>query len=198
MKIFLRPSSRGIALVVVLIAIFVLSVIAGAFAYAMKVETKLAINTNHNAELEWLGRSGVEDAKWGLAQELKWPYDSRLQKWAGGPGGDCETNGPLADISLNDVPISEGKVTIRITDLDSKVNINVAGPDVLQQGLTLMGVDAGEASSVADCILDWIDPDNGTHLNGAESSYYEGLDPPDSAKNGPLDDLSELLLIRGV
>jgi general secretion pathway protein K len=104
----------------------------------------------------------------------------------------------LADISLSDIPIGDGKVTIRITDLESKVNINVAGPDVLQQGLTLMGVDAGEASSVADCILDWIDQDNGTHLNGVESSYYEGLDPPYSAKNGPLDDLSELLLIRGV
>src|ERR1051325_10080852 len=100
MKIFLRPSSRGIALVVVMIAIFVLSVIAAAFAYAMKVETKLAINTNHDMELEWLGRSGVEYARWILAQELKCPYDSNQQKWAGGTGGDCETNGPLAEISL--------------------------------------------------------------------------------------------------
>src|SRR5436853_5224849 len=82
--------------------------------------------------------------------------------------------------------------------MESSVNIIGAGPDVLQQGLTLMGVDASEVPSVADSILDWIDTDNGTHLNGVESDYYEGLEPPYSAKNGPLDDLSELLLIRGV
>src|ERR1043165_9127036 len=99
----------------------------------MKVETKLAINTNHDEELEWLGRSGVEYAKWILAQELKCPYDSRQQKWAGGDGWDCETNGPLADIKLNDVEIGGGTVSLHITDLDSKVNINIAGPDVLQQ-----------------------------------------------------------------
>src|SRR5262249_51215753 len=37
-----------------------------------------------------------------------------------------------------------------------------------------------------------------THINGAESDYYQTLDPPYYAKNGPIDDLSELLLIRGI
>jgi general secretion pathway protein K len=35
-------------------------------------------------------------------------------------------------------------------------------------------------------------------MEGAESSDYESLDPPYQAKNGPLDDISELLLIKGV
>jgi len=39
-----KKSQEAIALVVVMIAIFVLSILAGAFAYAMKVETKLAMN----------------------------------------------------------------------------------------------------------------------------------------------------------
>ena len=47
-------------------------------------------------------------------------------------------------------------------------------------------------------MLDWIDPDNNQHVGGAESDYYESLDPPYQAKDGPMDDLSELLLVRGI
>ena len=44
----------------VMIAIFVLSVLVGAFAYSMKVETKLAMNANQETESTWSdGRSGV-------------------------------------------------------------------------------------------------------------------------------------------
>ena len=34
-------------------------------------------------------------------------------------------------------------------------------------------------------------------IQGAESDVYQGLNPPYFAKNGPIDDLSELLLIKG-
>ena len=37
-----------------------------------------------------------------------------------------------------------------------------------------------------------------THIGGTESAYYQTLDPPYFAKNQPIDDLSELLLVRGV
>ena len=33
---------------------------------------------------------------------------------------------------------------------------------------------------------------------GAESDYYQGLNPPYYAKNAPIDDIQELLLIKGV
>ena len=62
-----RSSQQGIALVIVMISILVLTVLAGGFAYSMKVETKLARNANSEADLEWLGRSGVEYARWVLA-----------------------------------------------------------------------------------------------------------------------------------
>ena len=35
-------------------------------------------------------------------------------------------------------------------------------------------------------------------LAGAKSDYYQRLDPPYYAKNAPMDDLSELLLVRGI
>src|SRR5262249_11855959 len=103
-----HSSSRGIALIIVMIAIFVLAVLIGAFAYSMKVETKLAMNSNREAEVIWLGRSGVELARWVVAQQALVPgepYESLNQKWAGGPGSEALTNSPLADISLENYQI---------------------------------------------------------------------------------------------
>ena len=56
----------------------------------------------------------------------------------------------------------------------------------------------GEIPAISCAILDWIDPDENTHLNGAENEEYQRRDPPYYAKNKPIDDLSELLLIRGI
>jgi general secretion pathway protein K len=197
MKISVQTKPRGIALIIVMIAIFVLSVMAAGFAYSMKVETKLAQNAQNEEQLLWLGRSGVELARWVLAQE-KCPYDSLNQIWAGGPGADCETNSPLAGISLDNYQIGDGTVSVKIVDLERKVNINTASPAVLQQALNLMGVSPDEMSIVSDSILDWIDTDDASHLSGAESDYYKRLTPPYYAKNAPIDDLSELLLVRGI
>ncbi|HWC58057.1 MAG TPA: general secretion pathway protein GspK [Verrucomicrobiae bacterium] len=198
MNIRFQNSKSGIALIVVMIAVFVLSVLAGAFAYSMKVETKLAVNANNQADLEWIGRSGVEYARWILGQTMNCPYDSLNQKWAGGPGGSCDTNGPLADVSLSDVPIGDGSFSIKITDLERKVNVNTADEATLDQVMKVIGADAMEGATIIDSIRDWVDPDDATHINGAESDYYQGLTPPYNAKNGPLDDVSELLLIKGV
>jgi len=57
-------------------------------------------------------------------------------------------------------------------------------------------VDGGDFTALASSIIDWIDPDNVTHMNGAESDYYQGLEPPYYARNRPMDDLSDLLLIK--
>jgi len=78
-----RPA--GIALIIVMVVILVLAALAGGFAYSMKVETTLARNASYDHDLEWLGRSGVELARYVLAQQLE-PCDALNQKWAGGPG----------------------------------------------------------------------------------------------------------------
>jgi general secretion pathway protein K len=198
MRIRLQQVPRGIALIVVMIAIFVLSVLAGAFAFSMKVETKLAMNANNQTTELWLGRSGVERARWIIALGMSCPYSSLNQKWAGGQGDDCETNGPLADVSVDNFQICDRTISIKITDLERKADINTADQTMLQQGLTMVGVDASEIPSITSCILDWIDADDIPRVGGAESEYYQALTPPYSAKNAPIDDLSELLLVRGI
>jgi general secretion pathway protein K len=190
----------GIALVIVMISITVLAILAAGFAYSMRVETQLARNSNSETELEWLGRSGVEYARWILAEQMKInlePYDAENQVWAGGPGGIGTTNSPLVDV-VREVKLGNGSFKWKIIDLERKANINTAGETLLQQALMLMGVDAGDMTPAINSILDWIDPDDNTHIQGAESDFYEDLTPPYMAKNGPIDDLSELLLIKGL
>ena len=55
--------------------------------------------------------------------------------------------------------------------------------------------------TIISCLKDWMDSgddDAITGLNGAETDYYESLDPPYACKNGPFDHLSELRLVKGI
>ena len=199
MKIRTHHNSGGIALIMVMCAIFVLSALAAGFVLSMKVETRLAYNANSEQQLLWLGRSGVELARYVLSQHPPGePYDSLNQKWAGGSGSLSESNSVLSSLSLNNYPVGDGTVLIKIIDLERKVNINTASATTIQQALTLMGVDANDISVVSDSILDWIDSDDLPRVAGAESDYYQGLAVPYYAKNAPIDDLSELLLVKDV
>ena len=138
MKIAVQTSTRGFALIIVMMVIVVFSVLAAGLAFSMKVEMQLARNVDSESEMEWLGRSGVESARYVLAQQMNCPnepYDALNQKWAGGLGGSCSTNGALADISLDHVQLGRGKFSVKITDLERKVNINFANREIIQQAL---------------------------------------------------------------
>jgi len=112
------------------------------------------------------------------------------QKWAGGPGGWSSSNNVLSDIQMENYELGNGKFSIKIVDCERKVNINTADQPMLEQAFRLVGVDGGDFTALASSIIDWIDPDNVTHMNGAESDYYQGLEPPYYARNRPMDDLS--------
>ncbi|MFM2293646.1 MAG: hypothetical protein RLZZ350_59 [Verrucomicrobiota bacterium] len=208
MKISSPKNRRGIALIIVMITVFILTALVAAFALSMKVEMKLARNASSDAELEWLGRSGVELGKYVLALQLNSPqeqYDSLNQVWAGGPGSAANSNSVLGTIQLKDhaYHLGSGTFTVKqITDAERKFNINAVsgqgGQDVLNQAFINMGVDAGSYPQIVAAIQDWVDTDDDAHIGGAESSYYQTLAPPYLAKNGPIDDVTELMLVKGI
>ncbi|MEP6663820.1 MAG: general secretion pathway protein GspK [Verrucomicrobiota bacterium] len=203
MKIRLKKSAKeGIALVIVMLVILVLASLAAIFASSMKVETTLARHENFESEFEWVGRSGVELARFVISEQAKIPnegnYEALNQKWAGGVGGAAASNSPISEISLENNQLGNGTFSVKITDLERKFNINMSDQSVLQQALTVMGVDASLTPTITDSVLDWLDKDEDTHLSGAESDYYLSLDSPYLCKNGPMGDISELLLIKGV
>ena len=198
MKISLAKKNPAFAVIVALVAATVLSLLAGAFAYAMKIETRLAANANNDEQFYWLGRGGVDRACWWLALEGGQPYSSKEQYWNGGPGDGPETNTPLAGMSLDNYSIGPGTVSLKLIELESKININLADTPIIQQILTTMGADAGDISVVADSVQDWVDPNDATRPAGAESDFYQGMNPPYYAHDAPVSHIEELRLIKGI
>jgi len=194
---------RGAALVIVMVLVLAMTVMAGAFAYAMKVETRLAVNTQSMPELEWYGRSGMEVAKYILDAQRRIPgentYDGLNQFWAGGPGPVDSVDNPFDGIDLANIPIGEGSISLQIIDLERKINLNSVAEPILELALQVLGAGAGDAASITAAIADWRDPNDLEHIRGgAEKSYYSGLNPPYAPKDGNFDDVSELLKVRGV
>lgn len=196
---------QGVALVIVLLTLFTLGGMAAVFAYSMKVETRLAMNTSNAGELEWLGRSGIEYAKWILMQQdrvgSERGFHALNQFWAGGPGPIESADNPFEGLSMVDVPLGSGLISVEIRDTERLLNINreARNPQLMDLALARAGADATDTAVITGALADWIDRDDFAQAsNGAESDHYLALDPPYRAKNGPIDDVRELLLIRGV
>lgn len=199
--VFPNRHEGGIALLMVMLMILAFGVLVASFAFSMKVEVRLAANTTRDPDMEWLGRSGLELARFVLAEKMQIPiegqFDSLNQMWAGGPLG---TNEVLMSLSLTDVPLGEGRVSVRIRDLERKININIADAPLLHRTMQMMGVDPFTSGEIVDSILDWMDADSNPRLNGTED-YLTNPNPPFPpylCKNGAIDHTSELLLIRGI
>ncbi|SHO50892.1 type II secretion system minor pseudopilin GspK [Desulfopila aestuarii] len=55
-----------------------------------------------------------------------------------------------------------------------------------------------EAREISDALIDWLDPDDEESEFGAESGYYRSLNPAYESRNGPVTEISELLLVKGI
>jgi general secretion pathway protein K len=182
--------NRGIAIIIVLWVVLVLSLLISGFAFTMHVETQVASYARKELKAEMLAHSGVEVARMQLILDALSPtnsgFDALNQDWS--------TN----ELLYVDHELGDGIFNVKVTDEESKIPINRVTDLQLKRVFGLLGADPADGDVITDSILDWIDTDDLTRLNGAESDYYQSLSPPYRAKNGPLDRVEELLLIRGV
>lgn len=108
-----------------------------------------------------------------------------------------------AEMPCEAVPVGKGAFWILRPNYDNdkayafglvgesdKLHLNRAGPNQL---LALPGM----TEELVACLRDWRDPDENTLPGGAESDYYLRLPNPYTAKDGPLETIEELLLIKG-
>ena len=84
-----------------------------------------------------------------------------------------------------------GGLLYGISDEESRLNVNVASAEELGQ---LYGM----TPDIVAAIQDWRDADNTVTPGGAEMEYYASLQPPYQPRNGPLQTVRELLMVRGV
>jgi type II secretory pathway component PulK len=201
---------RGLVLIMVLIVIVFLSLGAYTFTDLMVTHHEATQLAGRQLQTRYLVDSGVEFVKLFLAKTEAERID------AGGvfdnPGtfrcrtvivdDDPNRRGSFAVISPN--LDSEGNLTGTrhgLEDESTRLNLNIL-PTIEQTipgaGTTLLMALPGMTEDVADAILDWLDSDDEERPLGAETGYYSGLSPAYAAKNGPLETVEELLLVRGV
>lgn len=55
-----------------------------------------------------------------------------------------------------------------------------------------------QVQQLLDALVDWLDADDQESDQGAENSYYRSLTPSYSCRNGPVEYIEELLLVKGM
>lgn len=203
-------SRRGLVLIIVLVAVVFLSLGAYSFTDLMVAHRESADLAGRQAQTRLLVDSGVE------AIRLFLQLDPDTQKEAGGvydnpalfrgrtviPAEDLEERGSFTLISpaLDDDSQLAG-IRYGLENESTRLNLNALTKlDELQPGTgrqLLMSLPS-MTEDVADAILDWLDADSEARELGAEVDYYSGLSRPYTPRNGALDTVEELLLVRGV
>jgi general secretion pathway protein K len=170
-----RGDERGIALIMVIWMLAVLSLIAASFLAEARVEVRRAGNLIARARAEALADAGVQLAI------------ARLMRDGGG-----EVPDPWSE------PLSGGSVRITVADERGKIDLNGADRDLLAGLFSSHGATATEASAIAAAVIDFRDPDHDAQVNGAEDADYAAEGIADGAKDAPFQSVEELLQVRGV
>ncbi len=99
------------------------------------------------------------------------------------------------------VTIGDRTCTVYLSPENGKININGLNDknrEFFVNFLKKVDVDVSDADTITDSILDWLDSNDLTHINGAEDSYYGSLPDPYKAKDAPFSSIEEMALIKGV
>ncbi len=185
-------NEKGMVLLLVLVVVALLSALLSDFAFSTLVDMRLTETFRDTTKAEYLARGGITAGRMILQTDRN-KYDAK----------DDMTE--LWSIGVQDYPLAEGTVSVKIEDLDSRLQLNMLvdtqGNSIsvyrdrfirLCEELALNNPDA-----LADALTDWIDPDDTPEAAGAEDAYYLSLNPPYDATDGPLRSIDELLFIRG-
>jgi type II secretory pathway component PulK len=103
-----------------------------------------------------------------------------------------------ADLLMPALNLISGNSADFTNSLQSRTAIGGQDPSQLSLPQSLLMSLPGMTLQIADSILDWLDEDSDPRPNGSELEYYSVLPTPYAPKNGPIDSVEELLLVRGV
>ncbi|MFQ5894268.1 MAG: type II secretion system minor pseudopilin GspK [Nitrospinota bacterium] len=182
-----EAGQRGAALLMALATVSLLTVIAVELTGAVQDEVRLVEAFRDELRARWAARAPValvaaaleeDDNSFAAATERWATLDERLE--AGG-----------------------AQVRFQVQDESAKVNLNApaAQEPALRDGvmelLTGMFQERELDPQLVAYLADWVDADSEPRAEGSEGAFYRTLPQPYPVKNGPLDTLSELQLIRG-
>lgn len=170
---------RGVAFILVMWVVAMLSVLLGSFALVARTEGLQSRHLFDTTTARYAAEAGLNLAVYGLSQsdpQQKWVADGRPYSFV--------FDGVQIEVSL--------------TDDSGKIDINVADPVALTNLFTGAGVEQAKAEELADAIQDWRDPDDLIMLHGAESGDYRAAGLPYGPRNAPFETLSEIQQVFGM
>jgi len=196
-KLKALQNDRGVALLICLLVMAILTVVVLEFHYEIQVDAALTQNSFLALEAEYAARSGVtfclallrQDAEADLLMPDGRRTDTLAEPWA---------------LGLQPTQVARGVVAARITDEESRFNINrvISTKDRKDDPLAVLQLKQLFSQlelppEMTDPILDWIDFDSVQRQAGAESNYYQSLRVPYVCKNSWFDSIAELALVKG-
>lgn len=176
-------------LLMVLLVVALLATILTQLSFSTLVDMRLAETFRDTTRASYLARGGLVVGQ-ELLQDDKNSYDATDELWA---------------IGVQQYPVADGSVTIEITDLSGRIDLNLlvtaqGNVDVVIKDRYLRLLDqlnVNQPSALVGALIDWIDPDDDLEPQGAENSLYISLADPYQCKNGPLDTIEELAMVEG-
>ncbi len=175
-----QQGQRGLALIIVLWMVTLLSVIASSFAFNMRSDLLLARNQLSSAQAQALADAGIQRAMYELAK----PVTDR-QRWvAGGTRREFELAG--------------AKIAVTVLDESGKIDLNAAPETLLKSALGAAGLAEAQSAAVLDAILDWRDKDSLKRPLGAEDEEYRSAGLKFRPANSPFETVEELQHVIGV
>jgi general secretion pathway protein K len=170
---------RGLALIVVLWASALMTLLGASFAFSLRTEARLATTVVERAGAAAAARAGL----------------ARLQALL-----VVQPRGPRTAIS-GSMSFDGFQVNLLATPENGRVDLNAAPPALLlglmQQAIAATGSEAS-AEALTDAVLDWRDADENARNQGAEARDYEAAGLPDRPRNGAFLSVTELIRVKGM
>ena len=202
--------ARGSALIIVLWVTGLLAMFVAGFAFDMQIEARITSASRKKLKAKYLARGGYELARMALMETLDRDVNNPDRSAYMGKGNDTQLrNGVIALAQGGGADFSReldgGSISVSIQPENANMNVNSlifaddrqktyeAWKDLFDIAL----VPFENRDALVDCLVDWVDENDFSQINGAESEYYESLDPPYSAYNGPIAAVEDLMLIKG-
>lgn len=184
---------RGIALMLVLWVMTILTGVVLSFAGLTRGETSAALTFRTGLENKFLAEAGIERGIMEIVYRGMHRSETVIMEgrevWR--PDGTPHRG-----------RLGEGGYRVAITDEAGKINITALtdATGIVLKNLLIRtaGVAPEQADIIVDSILDWQDDDILHRINGAEEEYYEALPNPYQPRNAPVEVIEELLLVRGM
>jgi general secretion pathway protein K len=202
-------SKDGSALVVVLWVLGILSMFVLAFAFEMHLQSRIVSSWRKRIKADYLARAGIELARMALLETDDPDINNTDKSIYLSKGADQQvrsaalalSDGASAQINRK---LGDGLITVSIKPENSAMNFNsMIYPkdrqltyDTWNPFFKQINVPREKRDKLVDCLIDWVDKNELTHLNGAETEYYQTLQPPYEAKNAKFDTIDELMLVK--